>query len=190
MSLWTKAAMPLAALGACLVAFVSGCANFIANQTEERSGSITVTFINNTRYRAAFTCGSYDPLDRDLPRGPVDLQQFRLEAGNIQDAVSFDCQRSFVIGTEGFIQRALDLQEDDQEGFDADAFDTVVHFSSAPLGSAAEALPTVGTAEGIETRLGVDYACNDELIFTFVEDATAPGGFRIEYHLLHHLFDT
>ena len=179
----------LAAIGVCLAAFGLGCADFIANQIEERSGSITVTFINNTRYRAAFTFGSYDPLDRDLPRGPVDLGQQRIEAMDIRDGINVDCQRSFVIGTEEFIQRALDLEEDDKAGFDADAFDTVVHFSSAPLGSDAEALPTVGTAEGLEMRLGVDYACGDELIFTFVEDSSAPGGFSIEYRLLHHIFD-
>ena len=48
----------------------------------------------------------------------------------------------------------------------------------------AAALATAGTAEGIEVRLGVDYACGDQLIFTFVEDAEANGGFRIEYSLL------
>ncbi len=73
---------------------------------------------------------------------------------------------------------------DKTDTFDADAFDTVVHFSSAPSDSNAAALPTEGTALGREVLLGVDYSCADEIIFTFVQDPDAVGGFRIDFEVI------
>ncbi|MFQ5807903.1 MAG: hypothetical protein ACE5I3_15770 [Phycisphaerae bacterium] len=165
-------------------ALTTGCSgDFLANLIEERSGNITVIIINNTPYRAAFTLGSYDALDRDPP-GNVNLEQRRLEGNMSMGPVTIPCNRNTAVGTTALIQRAIDNDADERADFDADAFVTVVNFSSAPADSDAAALPTVGTAEGVEVRLGVDYGCGDELIFTFVEDAAAPGGFRIEFRLL------
>jgi hypothetical protein len=79
------------------------------------------------------------------------------------------------------IETEADLSADE---FVPEAFDTVVHFSSAPAGSTGEGLPTQGTAEGIERLLGVDYSCEDQLVFTFVQDPDAPGGFRIDYQVI------
>jgi hypothetical protein len=175
----------VAVLVSILVVLTGGCADLIANLIEERSGNVTVVFINNTPYRAAFTFGTYDALDRDLPYGEVDLLQRRLEAMTSTASITLSCRRNLAIGTEEFVQRARDTEANLVPQFDDDAFDTVVHFSDAPIDSDAAALPTVGTAEGREVRLGVDYACGDELIFTLVEDASAPGGFAIEFRLLH-----
>ncbi len=167
------------------VALTAACTgNLIANLTEERSGEITVIIINNTPYRAAFTFGGYDALDRDPP-GEVSLEQQRVEAYVSTTPITLPCNRNTAIGTEALIQRAIDTDADEEDEFDADAFAAVVHFSSAPADSDAAALPTVGTAEGREVRLGVDYACGDQLIFTLLEDATAAGGFRVEFDLLH-----
>ena len=172
-----------AALAAC-TALSGGClADFVANLTEERSGNVTVIIINNTPYRAAFSFGSYDALDR-FPAGPVTLEQQRVERYTQTAPIRITCARNTAVGTEEFIQRSIDVDADDTPGFDPDAFNAVVNFSSAPADSDGAALPTVGTAEGLEVRLGVDYACEDQLVFTFVEDATATGGFRIDFSLL------
>lgn len=167
-----------------LIALMTGCTgDLLANLTEERSGSISVLIINDTPYRAAFSFGSYDALNRNPP-GAIDFVQSRVEAHTSPAPFTLDCRRDVAIGTDDFVQRAIDTNEHEADGFDADAFGAVVNFSSAPADDAAAALPTAGTAEGIEVRLGVDYACADQLIFTFVEDAEANGGFRIEYSLL------
>ena len=168
-----------------LAVLTAGCiGDLVANLIEEQSGNVTVIIINNTPYRAAFTLGSYDALNRDPP-GEVRLDQQRLEAHTSTTPVTLTCGRNTAIGTEALVQRVIDTEADEADDFDADAFAAVVRFSSAPADSDAAALPTAGTAEGVEVRLGVDYACGDQLIFTLLEDATAPGGFRVEFDLLH-----
>jgi hypothetical protein len=87
------------------------------------------------------------------------------------------------------LQRVLDTDGDSAATFNPDAFVEGVNFSSAPLGSDADALPTAGTAEPVEVLLGVDYTCNDQLIFTFVEDPAARGGFRIEFSVIRDAED-
>ncbi len=162
---------------------IAGC-DLVYNMIEERSGNVTILIINNTPYRASFTIGSYDAWDRNPP-GRVEFEQRRLEAHSTEPTFGLACKRNIAIGTQALVDRILDTDGDDRSGFDADAFDDVVHFSSAPVDSTAAALPTVGTAQGIEVLLGVDFACEDELIFTFEEDPDAPGGFRIDFSVLH-----
>ena len=155
-----------------------GCpATLLLNQTAERTGNITVTFINETPYRASFTFGTWDALDRSPP-GPISFGQDRLEGMDSAQATQL-CARNFAVGTQDMYDRiveAADLTE-----IDVDAFDTVVHFSDAAAGSNLEAVATVGTALGIEKLLGIDFTCGDQLIFTFVQDPDAVGGFRIDY---------
>jgi hypothetical protein len=172
---------------AVLLAGTTGCTSeLLANLIEERSGDVTVVIINNTPYRAAFTFGSYDALQRNPP-GDVNLEQQRLEGHTSTAPTTIPCNRNTAIGTAALIQRAIDTNADEADDFDADAFGTVVNFSSAPADSAAAALPTVGTAEGIEVRLGVDYACGDQLIFTFVGEE--PDELAIEFDVLHSTQD-
>jgi len=163
---------------ALVAALTTGCSgDLIANLIEERSGDITVIIINNTPYRAAFTFGSYDALDRDPP-GEVDLQQQRLEGNASTAPITISCNRNTAIGTETLIQRAIDTDADEADDFDVDAFSDTVRFSSAAADSDAAAVPTEGEAAGIEVCLGPEYACGDQLIFTLVEDEAAPDGFR------------
>ncbi|MFO0840005.1 MAG: hypothetical protein U1D55_15970 [Phycisphaerae bacterium] len=161
-----------------------GCSpEFIANQTQQRTGNINVVFINNTTARAIFSFGTYDALDLDPP-GPATLQQSRLGAFNSSAPVQIPCRRNMAVGTKDFIDRVIAVKGDETANFDAEAFDTVVRFSLAPIGSDAEGLPTAGTSAGRGVRLGVDYTCEDRLIFTFEQDATAPGGFRIDFAVI------
>jgi hypothetical protein len=77
---------------------------------------------------------------------------------------------------------------------DERALITGVNFSTAPLGDPLEAEPTEGTSLGREVLLGVDFTCDRNsiadqtgtglLIFTFEDDAGAPGGFRIDYQFV------
>lgn len=166
-----------------LLAAAAGCTpDLFDNLTKERTGNISVSFVNNTPYRAAFSYGTYDAWDRSP--GPVSLQQLRLAANSTSASTSVTCRRNLAIATPDFVERVIDTEADDTDTFDPDAFDTTVHFSSAPSDSDAAALPTAGTAEGIELLLGVDYSCADQVIFTFAEDPDRPGGFRIDYEVI------
>lgn len=165
--------------GGCIPAFQT----VLLNQTKERTGDITFVFQNATPYRAIFSYGTWDAWDRTP--GAINLQQLRLDAYTTSDPATVPCARNAAVGTVGLIQRAVDTDADQAlADFDADAFDTVVRFSSAPEDSESAGLPTEGTAEGVEKLLGVEFSCLDQLIFTFVEDPDAPGGFRIDYTVI------
>lgn len=174
----------VAGLVALFAALTAGCpGDFLANLIEERSGRISVIIVNNTAYRASFTLGGYDALVRNPPSAP-ELEQQRIEATTTTSAITLDCVRNIAIGTEALVERVIETEGHLAAGFDDDAFSELVHFSSAPIDDEAAALPTEGYAEGREVRLGVDFACGDELIFTLEQDGAATGGFRIDYTVL------
>ena len=55
----------LAASVAASLSSVGGCPDTVMrNLTKERTGNISMQFINNTRYRAAFSFGTWDASDR------------------------------------------------------------------------------------------------------------------------------
>lgn len=163
---------------------LAGCTpDIIANQTEERSGDVSVLLINNTDARALLTFGAFDSLNRNPP-GQVALQQRILEARTSLDPITLACARNVAFGTQELLERIRDTDADNTANFIPEAFVEGVFFSSAPLGSEAEALPTAGTAEAFEARLGVDYSCGDRLVIRFEADEAAPGGFRVEFSVI------
>ncbi|MBI5864012.1 MAG: hypothetical protein HZB38_05815 [Planctomycetes bacterium] len=167
-----------------MLALLGGCSgDFIMNQTEERSGNVTAIFINNTAFRASFSFGAFDSLDRNPP-GAITFQQLQLEAGTTSATSTLPCRRDVAIGTAEMLQRALDTNATNLGGFNRDIFVEGVAFSSAPAGTVGSGVATDGTAKGIDAKLGVDYSCGDQLIFTFEEDATASGGFRIVFSVI------
>ncbi len=158
----------------------AGCSpEFVANLFEERSGNISVVFINNTTARAIFSFGTYDALDLDPP-GPASLEQLRLGALSSSAAVTLPCRRNFAVGTQDFLDRVVAVRGDQTADFDGEAFDDIVRFSNAAVGSDAEGLPTAGNAAGRELRLGAEFTCEDRILITFEPDATTAGGFRID----------
>lgn len=160
-----------------------GCVGSIAqNLLAEKTGNVTVTFVNNTPYRAIVNLGAYDAWNR-LP-GEVDLEQLTIDPYTSSDPTTITCARNTAVGTDRLVQRVIATDTDQGTNFDAELFDSVVRFSSAPAGTDAASLPTAGTAEGVEKMLGVDYSCGDQLIFTFIEDPDAEGGFRIDYEVI------
>lgn len=169
-----------AAATAAIAALFSGCtANLIANQITVVDGNVQFQFVNDTQYRAIFSYGTWNSLERNPP-GNATLEQFRLAANGLSTVVSVTCRRNAAVGTQEFITRAAEVNADDTTDFDPDAFVPVIRFSGAPEDSDAAGLPTAGTALGVELELGVDYSCGDLLLFTFSEDAAAQGGFRVD----------
>ena len=170
-----------------LSALFAGCTgDFIANQTEERSGNISIVFINNTPFRASFSFGSFDALDRNPP-GAMQFQQLQLEAGTTSNTSTVGCRRDFSIGTQEMLTRAIQTNSTDLGGFNPDIFREDVAFSSAPLSAVGNGLPTDGTARGRNFRLGVDYTCEDQVLVTFEQDDSAAGGFRIDLTVIPDL---
>lgn len=160
----------------------AGCGNVWKNLTKERDGNVSVQFVNETLYRAGFSWGAYDKWDRSP--GPAVLEQDTIGPQSTLAPTSISCLRNLAVGTADFVDRVVQTGADeDLATFNPDIFSTQVSFSDAPQDSDAALLPTVGTAEGVEVRLGVDYSCGDLLIFTLVEDPDAPGGFRVDFEL-------
>ena len=174
-------------LSAGLVSFGGwGCAaELLQNQTASLAGNVSVIIVNDTPFRASYTFGTFNDLQRDPP-GAVNFEQNRLAAGLSSPPSSLACGRDMAIGTTKLLQRVIDTNADQAAlGFDEDAFSITVNFSDAPDGSGLEAVATVGTAAGLNKLVGVDFSCGDELIFTFRPDPDAEGGFRIDFQLIH-----
>jgi hypothetical protein len=174
-------ALIVCALGTALFA---GCTNFslLRNFFAEVTGEVTFSFINDTPYRAVFSFGTYHDLDRTP--GTVNLGQLRLEAHTASEPTALACAHNAIVGTQELVDRVFATGADDTPEFDVDALRDTVGFSSFPIDSAGAGLADVGYAEGLEVLLGYDFSCGDQLIFTFVEDETAPGGFRIDFAVL------
>jgi len=151
--------------------------------------TIQVGFVNNTPFRAIFTYGSYDQLDEDTI--PI-FGQLRLEAHTSSNQTAQACQSSYSTGGSELV-RLIDTNRNNAAVniTDERALVDGVYFSGAPLGDPLAAEPTEGTAQGMVVLNGVDFSCRrtdiDDttgsglLMFTFEQDATAPGGFRIDY---------
>lgn len=170
-----------------VTALASGCGqDMLKNLTADLDGNVSVIVVNDTDFRAALTLGSYDALDRDPP-GPASIQQFRVEARTSTAPVEVTCARNCAVGTQELFDRIVDRELDKSTAdFDDDAFDTVVHFSDAPATSPLAAAPLIGSADGVNKRLAVDYSCGDQLIFTLRQDPDAPGGFRIDFSVIQN----
>lgn len=165
-----------------LLGMSTGCGEFWVYISKERTGNISVQFINATDYRASFSYGAYDAWENE---GEVQLQQLSVSPNTTSAVQTLTCRRNVAVGTQDFVDRVLETEADEGlAGFDPDRFDTTVHFSDAPTGSDAEFLPTVGTALGAEALIGNDYSCGDLLVFTFVEDPDEEGGFRIDLEVI------
>ncbi|HPF38896.1 MAG TPA: hypothetical protein P5081_06305 [Phycisphaerae bacterium] len=155
--------------------------------------AIQVGFVNNTNARAIFTFGAYDQLDQATL--PTNFSQLRLEANSSSAQIAQPCRRTFSVGGAELI-RLINENENNPSIVVSDPRALVqgVNFSTAPLGDPLEAEPTEGTSLGREVLLGVDFTCSRTspsqitgsglLIFTFEEDAGAPGGFRIDYQFV------
>lgn len=151
---------------------------------------LVVGFLNNTPFRAIFTFGAYDALDDNTL--PTNFGQLRLEGLTSSAQINQPCRKIFSVGGEELIRLIEENINSPQINVtDENALVDGVYFSGAPLGDPLEAEPTEGTALGLTLLAGVDYTCartdvqqltgTGLLIFSFEQDATAPGGFRIDY---------
>ncbi len=155
--------------------------------------TILVGFVNNTNARAIFSFGSYDSLDQETI--PTNFGQLRLEAMSTSAQIPQPCRRVFSVGGAELVRLVNENSTSPAINItDPRALIQGVNFSTAPLGDPLEAEPTEGTAVGRDMGLGVDFTCSrtdilDQtgtglLIFTFEEDAGAPGGFRIDFQFV------
>lgn len=168
-------------------------ADFVGPSGSPTPRALQVGFINNTPFRAIFTFGTYDQLDKDtLPTG---FGQLRLEGNTASPQAVQPCRKTFSLGGDELIQ-LIDTNRNDPSIniTDERALVRGVNFSGAALGDPLEAEPTEGTAEPRLVLNGIDFTCvrtdirqttgTGLLLFTFEQDATAPGGFRIDYSFM------
>ncbi len=149
--------------------------------------NITISFINNTPFRVICTFGLYDPADQETV---PNFSQFyasddtneRLEGNSIAGPFTIAVGRAVSVGGARLIE--LILENDLDEGRNADALRPGVGFSGAAFDSELANLPTEGTAEEITLLHGVDYPFDALIIFTFEQDESKPGGFRIDFDVV------
>ncbi|MBI5762707.1 MAG: hypothetical protein HZA51_04195 [Planctomycetes bacterium] len=167
--------------------------DFVGPSGSPTPRALQVGFINNTPFRAIFTFGSYDQLNKDtLPTG---FGQLRLEGNTASAQVVQPCRKTFSLGGDELIQMIDENRNDPAINItDERALVRGVNFSGAAIGDPLAAEPTEGTAEPRLFLNGVDFSCvrtdirqttgTGLLLFTFEQDATAPGGFRIDFSFM------
>ncbi len=145
-------------------------------------GSADVLFVNNTPFRAIFTFGAYDNLDRDTQ--PILLpfssspNTLNLEGNTESTIQQVQCSRVFSIGSEGLLTRTLaNLDETMRE--DVPLIEGV-HFSSAAVDAEDADAPNEGMAQPLEANIGPDFECGALLIYRLEFDDNGPERFRVE----------
>lgn len=190
-----------AVVAACIVAGLMACTptslfNNLAARSDFGAGgnpvprAIQVGFINNTPFRAIFTAGSVDQLNNDAL--PTNFVQLRLEGNSTTAQIPQPCRGVYSVGGAELV-RLIELNRNSPaiNITDNAALITGVNFSAAALGDPLEAEPTEGTAVGLDSLVGVDFTCERTdirqttgtglILYTFEQDAMAPGGFRIDF---------
>ena len=166
------------------VPLLAGCPNeFFLNNTKELTGNTTFVFVNNTSARAIFTVGTWNDLDRRNTR-LVNILPLRVDANTATAAQTLNCGRNTAVATQRLVDWVARSAQPRQTGFDAAALNATVYFSSADATAEDADAPSAGYADGLELLLGVHYSCGDRIIYTFNEDPTEPGGFRIDYEVV------
>lgn len=167
--------------------------DFTAPTGIPNSRTIQVGFVNNTPFRAIFTFGGYDPINKDAV--PTNFGQLRLEGNTASAPQPQPCRKVFSVGDDELI-RLINLNRHSPQIniTDEQALVRGVNFSSAPAGDPLAAEPTEGTAEPKIVQNGNDFTCQridirqqtgtGVLIFTFVQDPAAVGGFRIDFSFI------
>lgn len=155
--------------------------------------AIQVGFINNTPFRAIFTAGAYDQLNNETI--PLNFVQIRLEGNATTAQIPQPCRGTYSVGGAELI-RLIELNRNNPAVniTDPAALVVGVNFSNAPLGDPLEAEPTEGTALGVDNLVGVDFTCERTdirqatgtglILYTFEQDAMAPGGFRVDFSFI------
>lgn len=185
----TRSLLWLATLGTCAV--LSGCAfSFdallrntasLGGNAAGQRGNTEVVFINNTPYRAIFTFGTYDDLDRNTV--PT-IEQFAagatltLEGNSQTDPQQVQCARVYSIGGQGLIARIL--ENADEANYDKDLLFEGVRFSSAAADSDLANEATEGTAAADIAYIGPDFECGGLLIYRFEFNEVGPEPFIVE----------
>jgi len=175
--------------------FLSPASNLSTPQGTPVTRAIQVGFINNTPFRAICTFGGYDPLDQETL--PLGFGQLRLEGNTASAQIIQPCRKVFSVGGAELIR--LIKANRNNPAIEASLNDPLalvdgVNFSSAPPNDPLAAEPTEGKAAPRLELNGAGFSCartNPQqatgtglLIFTFEQDVSAPGGFRIDYEFV------
>ena len=186
---WMLVKWPVGVLAAALTMSVAcggggifNAASLGGNNPGDRA-NLQVIFINNTPFRAIFTYGTYDPLNKGFR---PDARQFsadadpalRLERDSESEVITFTrCGRAFSLGGAALIDRLKDagLTADLRE----EALQPGIAFSDKPLDDPGAGQATAGRAPEVVTEQGVEYPCGALLIYTLEVDPTQPSGFRV-----------
>jgi hypothetical protein len=164
-------------------------------------GVVDVVFVNDTPYRAIFTFGTYDPQDQtsvpQFGQFAVDPSQDEtpfnrgLDPDTVTQRGTFvvNCGRVFSLGGEELIAR-INQEEDPTPVNQAPVVEAAlrpgIFFTSAPLDD-----PDANAVESFDVRLdpvlsllGVDYACDSLLIYTFEMDPEQAGQVRVQLEVI------
>lgn len=180
-------AMALTAGLACPGGIFNNTASLGGDNPGDRA-NLRVAFINNTPFRAIFTYGTYDPLNKGFEPGARQFSvnadpNLRLEGNSESDVITFSqCGRAFSLGGAELIDRLREagLTSDLSE----EALEPGIAFSDKPLDDPEAGQATAGRAPEVVTFQGTEYPCGSLLIYTFEVDPAQPSGFRVDLRVM------
>jgi hypothetical protein len=159
----------------------------LGGETAGSVGNIQVAFINNTPFRAIFTCGTYNntsqfsqPTTRQfigVPGGII------LDGNSVANIVTLPCNRVFSIGDSELL-RLIEKNRADADTLNQDALVEGVAFSGAPLGDPDASLATEGFAPPVRALLGVDFPCGAIIVIRFEVADAGVAPFRADLEII------
>jgi hypothetical protein len=196
---WTllTVVFPITLIGCGSEIILNNIASLGGDQPGDR-GTVRITFINNTPYRAIFTFGVLDPQDQfTVPN----YEQFYVDptedendlnrglAGNQSSIIfPFPCGRRISLGGELLISRIRGSGADRfGTGTPAEevALRTGIAFSDVPLDDPDANAPTAGLIDEVTTPQGVEFLCDSPLVvYTFELDEESPQGIRVDLDVI------
>lgn len=184
-------AIALAGTAACGPYSIFGNTSTLGGGSPGTRGSIKVTFINNTPFRAIFTYGVYDEDSTDF--GPQfgqfvvspsssNTRSARLEGNSSSGIISLSCARVFSIGGIELISRIRSAKLDTNA--DEEALVAGIAFSDKPLDDPQAGEATAGRADEAITMQGTEFPCDSLLVYTFTPDSSQTSGVRVDLQVI------
>lgn len=196
---YVLAATILLTAGGCIEGSLYNNITSLGGTTPFSRGSVRVSFVNATDYRAIFTYGIYDRQDQtylfDTDQQPRQIGQFvvnpasgsriqdRLEGNTSTEPITLQCGRTLALGTAELIQVIKDsnLTVD----LDEDALRPGIAFSDRQVNEDGAADATAGEISGGFTVLqGYEFQCEALVILTLREDSANPKHFYVEVQVI------
>lgn len=153
-----------------------------ANLTAELTGNINLLFVNNTSARVIFSMGTWNPLNRGFPF-QAEFDQPQIEPAS-SSSLTLPCDRLFAVGTQDLRDWIYQTFITDEDDFQDERLTPEIQFRLVDDDLSADSAPLLGTTAGFIMYVGNEFSCSDQIVMSFSEDPSQPGGYRVDVQVI------